>query len=1009
LIAGLLAASIAECWSQKASNWRGYRIADGLLEPACVSVSLGAHGRILVRHPNQPFISHLDGYTVTHIPAPEGGAGHMYESPSGQIWTATHRGLLEFHDGEWVLHPVDMIASRYAASPRRPLDLPLCAVRQGMVLCLLPDSLIAYQVRDLSHPRTEVLLSADQMHVGPFTALTLARDGTLWIAGSNGLLHASAPARNLRRDTAWQEYPIPVDRGITGLRSLHEQEDGTFSMFSTVGTEGHYAVVQWERDSERGSWTLHPVPLQGVRFAWLKPNKGMSAVTTHGYFERLGATGDFIETDEISARQFFDAAIEPGGTVWLASSDGLFRYTPPIWQMPVAVRQVSIPIHSLASDRQDRLWFVAGGAMHLLQGDLHREFAVPVLSLRSLHTTPSGSLLLDGGGRLFAFDPDSGVFSDLVSGEGSWRVLGVVREGAVCVSSGVGAKPTALQVYDGGSFRTLAPMPDRDLGDLLAIFSCQNGDLFLSGEEGTAIYHEQKWRAFVPRETAGPEGVTAFLEQPDGRILAAARERTWEFDGREWTEQPRSFDRINTFIRARDGSIWLASNSGCYRFFQNTWFENGPEEGLPGGAVRDLHEDARGRIWAATSYGLSLYHPEADTDPPKASIHELRETEKNLTEGATINLGFSGLDKWKDTPRDRLLYSYRLIPREWSEFFDQTYVTFSDLPAGKHYFHVRAMDRNGNIDPRPARLEFSIVVPWYRESRLLMIAIAGLVVALFFAGLAVNRHWRLLRSYAEVEQKVAERTRQLEVANRELLQSQKMTALGTLAAGIAHDFNNILSIVKGSAQVIEDNLDNPGKVRTRVDRIKTVVDQGAGIVKAMLGFSRESGQQGSCDVNAVVDDTTKLLGDRFLREVHVSVQPAAGLPPLVTSRDLIQQILLNFIFNAAEAMTDRKEIIVTTRLFRELPAEVVLAPEQAQTYVGIAVTDFGCGIPPENLQRIFEPFFTTKAFSARRGTGLGLSMVYELAKKLNAGITVDSVVGRGSTFILLLPVKAQVS
>src|SRR5437773_1988708 len=83
-------------------------------------------------------------------------------------------------------------------------------------------------------------------------------------------------------------------------------------------------------------------------------------------------------------------------------------------------------------------------------------------------------------------------------------------------------------------------------------------------------------------------------------------------------------------------------------------------------------------------------------------------------------------------------------------------------------------------------------------------------------------------------------------------------AWSTLAAGIAHDFNNILSIIKGSAQIIEDNLDNPAKVTTRVERINTVVEQGAGIVKAMLGFSRESdGQMTLCDLNSVAEDTIK--------------------------------------------------------------------------------------------------------------------------------------------------------
>jgi signal transduction histidine kinase len=254
---------------------------------------------------------------------------------------------------------------------------------------------------------------------------------------------------------------------------------------------------------------------------------------------------------------------------------------------------------------------------------------------------------------------------------------------------------------------------------------------------------------------------------------------------------------------------------------------------------------------------------------------------------------------------------------------------------------------------------------------------------------------------------VAERTRQLERANRELFHSQKMNALGALAAGIAHDFNNILSIVKGSAQIIEENLDNPEKVRTRADRIKTVVEQGAGIVKAMLGFSRESEAAASlCEVNAVVEETLKLLGDRFLREVRVIFQPAFDLPKILAPKDFIQQILLNFILNAAEAMTKEKKILLRTHLVGKLPGGLALAPAPAKAYLGVAVQDFGCGIPPENLPRIFEPFFTTKALSTRRGTGLGLSMVYELARKMGAGLAVESVVDQGSTFTLILPVTA---
>ena len=153
----------------------------------------------------------------------------------------------------------------------------------------------------------------------------------------------------------------------------------------------------------------------------------------------------------------------------------------------------------------------------------------------------------------------------------------------------------------------------------------------------------------------------------------------------------------------------------------------------------------------------------------------------------------------------------------------------------------------------------------------------------------------------------------------------------------------------------------------------------------------------------------KLLGDRFLREVQVTFEPAPGLPAVVVSRDFIQQILLNFIFNAAESMTKQRQIVIRSARLSALPQDLVLAPAPSEGYLAVSVQDFGCGISPENLPRIFEPFFTTKALSTHRGTGLGLSMVYELAKKLGAGLAVVSALDQGSTFTLILPVAAITS
>jgi signal transduction histidine kinase len=1020
LLGATLMALPGTSWGQKLSTWpvnaRIYRMADGLPESACISVSLARQGKVLTRHFNSAFISQLDGYGVTIIPALDASKSRVYESPSGQLWTVVAEGLREYQNGNWVLHRVPEISAEFRARVPRLIDpIPLCPVRQSVVLFLLPDCLFEFNAEDPEQPHTEVLLTAAQTRLEKFSGMTRARDGGLWIAGLRGVANVPGPARNLKHNSEWRDHLPPEPLQIHHLQDPQEDAEGVLTTLAESGT--NQAKVLTHFDGEH--WSAEVVPFEKLRYAWRGPDKTDWAVTIDSLCEWEPDGREVVESEEGSARQYYDLAVEPGGAFWLATSDGLFRYAPLAWRNPNSVRKINTLIHCFTGDEAGRLWFVSGNGLHLLQSDLHQEYPLPALTpnnapaARALFPLKDGTLLLTADDQCFHFYPDSGTFAAVPAklAGGLLKPLGMLKDGRTCFQrQGASAAEESLHIetYDGAKFEALAvPRPEPSPGgNLSSLFAAQNGDLWVSGDRGTAWYHDQKWRTFISTDGSVPQSVVAFAEFADGKIWCATQDKVWAFDGRSWGAVRVGLEGINALIAARDGGVWVATDGGLHHYFQGAWVENGPEEGLPGGGIRELYEDLRGRIWAGTVHGLRLYHPEADPDPPRTYIQVLGDKDKDIPEGGTLTLTFSGQDKWKYTPRQRLLYSYQLNGNDWSPFQEERTVSFPDLAAGKNYLQVRAMDRNCNVDPNPARLEFVVVLPWYKESRLVLISIAGLAVALFFAGLAFNRHRQLLRSYAEVEQKVAQRTRELEIANRQLLHSQKMHALGTLAAGIAHDFNNILSIIKGSAQIIEDNLDNPEKVRTRVDRMNSVVEQGAGIVKAMLGFSRESSDQpGACDLNAVLDDTVKLLGDRFLREVQVSLERTAGLPEVTGSKEFVQQVLLNFIFNAAESMTEHKEIVLATRLVEKPPLSLVLAPVPAAGYVAVSVRDFGCGIAPEILPRIFEPFFTTKALSARRGTGLGLSMVYELAKKMEAGIAVESLVEQGSTFTLILPVR----
>ncbi len=998
------------CWGQHASNWRVYKMADGLPESACVSVTFGQQGRILAKHLNRPFVSELDGYSVNLLPSPDLGPSRVYGSPAGQLWAATTEGLREFKEDTWEVHTVPEIAAEFRGG-QAMRSVPLCPVRQGVVLFLLPDRLMEFNVEQPGGSRVNLLRAATQTRLEKFTGLSLARDGGLWIAGTRGLAKVQGPARSVKPDSDWREFLPPQSLNLQEFQEPWEDVNGGVTLLAESGANQQKLVAHFDGQQ----WTALPAGNEKIRRAWRGPDRTFWAATIDSLFQFEPGSHAMAANQEISARAYYDLAVEPNGAFWLATSDGLFRYGLLAWQSPLPLRKFNSVVHGFAEDADGRVWFASGAGLHVLEANATREYPFPADAEQisqpgnPIFALRDGTFLIEANNELYQFQPARAEFRVVSTGEAGRRLrpLGFMPDGNVCVRNASRTSTEArLEIFDGQQFQPLLlPLPDSLAAvRVLTLFAARNGDLWLGGENGLAWYHEKQLQAYSAADSSNPEGTHSFVELPDGKIWCATLDRIWEFGGKNWRIVRSGFDHINSLARGRDGSVWVASNSGLHQFYQGEWIELGLDDGLPSANVREIFEDQRGRLWAGTTLGLRVYQPQADPDPPQTSIRERAESENIVPEGGTIALSFTGVDKWKLTARQRLLYSHRLDERDWSPFQELDTVRFTDLPAGKHYFQVRAMDRNGNVDPEPARLEFAVAVPWYKETRLLLIALAGLAVALFFAGLAFNRHRQLVRSHAEVEKQVAQRTLELERASRELLHSQKMNALGTLAAGLAHDFNNILSIVKGSAQIIEDNVDNAEKIRTRADRIKMVADQGAGIVKALLGFSRDSAHQPAvCDLNSVVEDTIKLLGDRFLREVEIQFAPTPGLPEVRATRDFIQQILLNFIFNAAESMNASKRVILSARCWDTLPVGVVLKPATAPGYVAVSVQDFGAGISPENLPRIFEPFFTTKAFSTRRGTGLGLSMVYELARKMEAGLAVQSAVNQGTTITLILP------
>ena len=248
----------------------------------------------------------------------------------------------------------------------------------------------------------------------------------------------------------------------------------------------------------------------------------------------------------------------------------------------------------------------------------------------------------------------------------------------------------------------------------------------------------------------------------------------------------------------------------------------------------------------------------------------------------------------------------------------------------------------------------------------------------------------------------------LDVTERERLtdqlrQSQKMQAIGELAGGVAHDFNNLLMVVKGHAQLLFDRLPNDSPLRAGVQQMEKAADRAAALTRQLLAFSRKQVLQPRVlDMNEVVAGMIRMFSRVIGENIEMAFLPGGNLARVKADPAQIEQVLLNLVVNARDAMPDGGRLTIeTSNIVLDRGYAATHASVQAGSYVMLSVTDTGCGMNEGTQSRIFEPFFTTKG--PGKGTGLGLATVYGVVKQSGGYIYVYSEVNRGTTFKIYLP------
>ena len=724
-------------------QWRLWGVRNGLAETYTYRVSATPDGSVYARHGAVRTMSVFDGYEVTRVPEPRRGAQtnwrpgevRVYGCPGCAPWVISDGELRAFQDGRWVTH-------------RSPSDRErlVGAVPTGNRVLVIADTGLQ-EYTPATRTWREIKAARDSA-IRPFLQAIPSAFGEIWIAGEHGLGRLLV-AKN---GEPYQWMEIETASRFTHFDFPEPGASGELFVQGVSRRDGRRAIVRWAGNELEEVYTSTESSLRG----WRGPDGLVWIVEGSSMYRLSGGRKHKVDRTGVLSGNIFDVFAESDRSFWIATSEGVARYTPTMWRPPPGLDDLDTTVHAVAEDAGGRLWFAATEWLLEFDGSAWKRYPLPPGLATDSPQTSSIILLADGrllikavhtnrSDLVLIFDPRTRRFAELVHPAGRRITLIYPRPaGGAWLATEVPDKPGfRLETYDGAGFQTRAEIgADWQGGGLRCVMERENGDLWLGGSAGGAVYHQGLLLDFFGAAKGYTDsGVFTLGTLPSGEIIAGGRDQVLKYNGRSWTVLRDGADRIRSFAVSRDGSLWVASASGIHRFRDNIWITHQTDEGLPSSVAYLVFEDKQGRLWAGTTRGLIEYHPGTDTDPPR-TILERSVNGHDVPPSGELRVFFSGIDKWNQTNPDRLLFSYRMDGSAWSPFLPSATAGFHRLAVGEHRFEVRAMDRSGNIDPAPQSLLFEVLRPWYRQAGFLALMGAALIVIAWLATLAAMQYRR---------------------------------------------------------------------------------------------------------------------------------------------------------------------------------------------------------------------------------------------------------------------------
>ena len=882
---------------------------------------------------------------------------------------------------------------------------------------------------------------------------TLHRDttGRLWIGGRDFLGYWDGAA--IRRvhpagEPADQDYLDLTGDGDAGVWAATRHGITRVALDRRGGLRVGPRVPATLHGTPSAVWTVQR-SADGI--VWL-------GTEVHGVLMWNGA--QLSQPAPVSTAQVWAFHEDARGRIWVGTGVGLERFQRSAFQTVASGLGNTHSMWSVRADAQGTIWSAAGnGEVYALVNGQHRQVLRPTSRQVSsaIWPAPAGGMLATRDGhRILHVTPQRvtdrtstyqlnagdilGIFTDSKGATWFSTDSGVFR------STGGRAHPMSAHLgLPGGR----GPRDIREDAQGRMLFA--RPGLTRVDATGSRTFGVADGLTDLEVMTIYPRGENVWIGTADSGLFLLRHDRITAFGHTD----PRLHQEILGIVEDTLQHLWLTSSFGLSRVGTDELValvdgRPGPvqvrsfdrQDGLPttefnGDYVGALHRDAQGHLWLPSYLGVVAVDPgsvHADSVAPQVHLESVHvdgrpfavDTPLDLPPGVSrLEVTFAVTDALVPS-RVHVQYRMEGISDEWVEAGPRRTLAFGPLAGGTYRLVVRASNEDGSWAREPAILQVRVAYALYEQPWFVPVLVAASAVAVFLV--ARLRQRRLVRrgreltaevaartadleaARATLERRVDERTAQLagELAERkrletQLLEAQKLESIGRLAGGVAHEINNSMTGVLGFTDLATQGAQDDPALLSDLREIRRAGERVAGITRQLLTFARRQ-----VSLRAAVDPARLVLGQqRALQamlgeQVHLEIQVAAVLPPVRVDVAQFEQVLINLVLNARDAMPTGGTITL------EVNAEWLAAPRTvgsvvlpAGSYVHLTVADAGVGMSADVMARLFEPFFTTK--DVHKGTGLGLAVCHGIITQHGGAISAESLPGSGSTMHVWLP------